>query len=233
MNCFIVGSLLSFASPLVRNQWQPMLTAHGEPCPLPIGVSPSETAWHLYLMPMIGDGGIDNVFRPKYGTNLLYAGKQLGPQLVCLLAMKTDPETDDTLSNLSDVTRIPDNIDNNIGGALSQVQAAMESRNIPADWVTSGMTYRFVMRAVLRACVFMTQLQCIRAVKTEFLDGTVTLSTQFGDLPQLAKNQLQAAAVYFNIDTTGVTAKTTLRTILKLAINSLPESLITMGGVSI
>jgi hypothetical protein len=45
--------------------------------------------------------------------------------------------------------------------------------------------------------------------------GGVSLSTTFGSLPQAVQNAIISAAQSFNISTSGLTASTTLRIILK------------------
>jgi len=130
------------------------------------------------------------------------------------------------------VTKIPDNLDNAIGGALTTVQNALETRKIPANWVTNVMTYRFVVRKVLAVFRFMQRFVGVTQVMSAFLSGTVTLDTTFADLSATNRQRLLDTAASLNLDTSGFTGASTLRQILKGVADQMDTGL-TLGRLAI
>lgn len=120
----------------------------------------------------------------------------------------------------ADLTAVPVNLDSQIGGALAAAQAAIEARNIPAGWMTSGMTWRFVIGIIGRIFQYV-QVFCRRQAQRFFASG-VTLDSTFGSLTQGQRNALSGAAVSMGLDVSGITGATTIRQALKIIADQIP-----------
>jgi hypothetical protein len=194
--------------------------------------------WHLYLVPVIGTGliigdpPVDDSRRPKYLTT--YACADYGMQPVMLCASFVDDATDTSLQANADVTRIPDNLDQQLSaGAVTAVQNALEARNLPALWVDTTMTYRQVLRTVGGFFAFMQRYAVIANTINPVLTGSVTLSTQYNQLPQAARNNLQETATSLGLSTTGLSGTNTLRQILKNIADQWGQRPIILGEITI
>src|ERR1700693_3954213 len=110
-------------------------------------------------MPITGTGTDADSRRPKYADTDLaghpWAAMDFGNEPIMLVATATNA----ALAAETDVTTIPLNLDQQIGAAVTTVQNKLESFNIPADWVTSTMTYRQVVRKVLQGFMFWQRAQ--------------------------------------------------------------------------
>lgn len=124
-----------------------------------------------------------------------------------LAGMRVTAAQHATIAADPEVTAIPANLSNNVGGALNATQNRLEAMNLPAGWVTSGTTWRQVLSRVIR------MLHLRRQVRTLFSDG-VTLDSTFNSLPAGKRAALVAAADRLNIDRSDLTGASTLREIL-------------------
>src|SRR5262249_1970453 len=102
-------------------------------------------AWHLYLIPVVGGGtSKTDIIKPDYipstSRRSLY---NYGKQKYGLVAADVTDSDDQALIARNDVTKIPDNLDQPVGSSLlGAVQKALESRNMPGNWITAITTYR-------------------------------------------------------------------------------------------
>lgn len=98
------------------------------------------------------------------------------------------------LQGLADVIMVPANIDTTLGaGQLTATRNALESKNIPADWVNTGDTYRSIIREIMGYFQFMQ-----RYTATTFFNpiaNGVSLDTTMGN-PAL--NNWQAMKTRWN-----------------------------------
>lgn len=179
--------------------------------------TPALGAWHLYVVPIVGTGnGLKDGNRPKYFDGRKYQALFFGQQRIALVAADVSDEMDTALQSNTDVVRLPDNLDQQIGAALATVQSRLESRNIPADWITGTTTYRTVLKTVIGIFTFMNRFPIITGDLSTFIDNNkVTLNTTWSQLPLLAQQRLAAVAKSMNLDTSSVTGATTLRQLLK------------------
>lgn len=171
-------------------------------------------AWHLYLLPVIGDGTRASPRKPKYLSSSWR--RDFGAQPIFLVATDISDADDTALVANADVRKIPDNLDSTVGaGNLATVQNDLESRNLPGAWVAANTTWRTIARAVMIYCLL---LQRYGAVANDYtnalLSGAVTLDTTFGSLPLQVRQNLQTAAEQLEFDTSGFTGASTLRQIL-------------------
>lgn len=176
-------------------------------------------------MPMVSDGTDTALVMPKY-ANLVSTGMwsciPFGNEGTCVLGADVTTADDTAISANPDVQSIPANLSANLSaGAVTQVQAALESRNIPAGWVTTSLTWRQVLRTVFTMALFMQRFTVYSVAK--FFQSGVTLSTTFGSLPAGIRSALNNAAQSFGFNTTGITGSTTIRAALKILGDQWPS----------
>lgn len=190
-----------------------------------------------YLMPLeqIGTGR-----GPKYlawrndptGLNVPWSLFDYGLINTCLVAADVTTQQHNSLIANSDVTAIPQNIDGNItAGALSSVRAALETLRIPGNWVTTGHTYRDLMRMVAGLFMFAQRLQGISG-RIIFPDN-INLDNTWGDIPVDWRQDLQATADSLGYDYSQVTTNTPIRTILKSLADQWGNQPFYIGGTQI
>jgi hypothetical protein len=174
-------------------------------------------ATQLYVMPITGTGTGADPRRPKYADTDLagtdWSAMDFGNEPVVLVAT----ETNAALGAEVDVTTIPLNLDQNLtAGAVTTVQNKLEAFNIPADWVSTSLTYRQVVR---RVCLgFQLWQRCQGLGLTTLFTGGVTLSTTFGSLPVGVRTTLQNAAVSLGLNTSSLTGASTIRQIINAIV---------------
>ena len=176
----------------------------------------------FYIMPAVGAGTRQDPRRGKYWTALQLhistsqtSEMDLGLQDTFLVAVENVNATDDTTMKAdTSVIAIP-TLTNTIGaGALTAVKASLESLDLPANWVTAGMTYATVLRFVAIFCQFLQRYNGLGGT-TQILGGTVTLDSTFGSLAAGVQSKLQQTAASFGFNTSGVNSSTTIRALLK------------------
>lgn len=194
-------------------------------------------AIRFYILPI---ETIDNGRGPKYlkwrlapaGLNVRWAAMDFGLEPVMLVWADVTGGQHTALSANADVISIPANIDNNItAGALNNVKAALEGLNIPAGWVTTGHTYRQVLRIVAGLFQFAQRFHGLHGER--LFGGGFTMETQFQDLPQAVRTKLIAAAESHDYDTSALSGASTVRQILKFLADQWDSEEIVMGGVVI
>jgi hypothetical protein len=172
----------------------------------------------IALVPMAGDEFSQVGAFPKYIGNGGIAGRwqalTYGKEPWALVAADVTPAERTFLVAQADAAVLPVNLDNNVGGALATVQAKLEAANIPADWVTSGMTWRFVFRVVVRIVLLMQRFAGAGAAVRLFV--TIGLDSTVGDIPIATRQRLVAAAQTFGLDTSGIGLAMTIRAALRI-----------------
>jgi len=195
----------------------------------------AHATWHLYVVAVIGAGTEQDDRRGKY-TDLAtsFSCTDYGFQPVMICAMDVSGANDTFINAQSDATRLPDNLDSTISaGALTVVQNALENRNIPAGWVTAGLTYRELLRTVDGFFAFMQRYLGVTGKKLPVFGGSVTLNTQFNDLSQTLKNELASTAQSLGLDTSQLSGTNTLRQILKNIADQWGQRSFVLGGITI
>lgn len=131
----------------------------------------------------------------------------------------------------SDVIALPANLDSSIGGQLAAVKAALESRHIPGEWLTSGMSYRTVLHAIGVLFMLAQRYHGLHALR--LIETGITLDNTLGDLPVAARQRLNATAQSIGLDTSAITLATTLRQALRSLVQQM-DSPIQLGlGVEV
>lgn len=154
-----------------------------------------------------------------------FAMMPFGAEPTALLAADVSAGQITTLQGLPDITLIPANLDNQLGGALGQVQTALEALNLPADNIVATWTYRQVLRGVIAIYLVSQRFEGLR--RARIFGGGITLTSTLGDLSTAARQSLQDAASQLGYDYSGLTLSSTLREVLKkLALQTRDVSLL-------
>lgn len=180
-------------------------------------------AKRFYIVPKSGDGLTkDTAFRPKYLDAIGgWAAMDLGLEPTMLVCGEVTNAQHTSINANADVIAVPQNLDTQVGANLATVQANLESVNIPADWITSGMTYRDVLRWITRLFVF--HQRAARLIGKFFAAG-FTLDSLIGDIPQEKRQQLNSVAQNLGIDTSAITLSTTVRQAFRILADQLPAA---------
>lgn len=183
----------------------------------------------VYIMPMITGGGKGGVARkPKY-TPTGWACIPYGSENVCIMSANVDAATHSTISSDAQVSALPTNLNNNLTtGAVNQAQTFFDNLNIPSQWVSTSITYTQLIRNTGRIFEI---AQCFEGSIGKLFVGGVTLSTQFQNLPTNVKSVLQNIAISRGWDTSGLTATSTVRQILKFMADQFTDPIQLLGVV--
>jgi len=198
-------------------------------------------AVRFYLMPTIDDGFgrlspkyISTLYNPAGGDVLkVRAGLMrygFNEEVYLAAADVTTPQHNALVAH-ADVTTVPANIDGNISaGALQAVKDALEVLRIPGNWVTTGHTYRQVLRTV--AGLFQFSKRHFALHNKILIPTANNMDHVWSDLPLAVRQELQATADALGYDYSGVTGSTPLRTILKSLADQWGSQPFDMGGVT-
>jgi hypothetical protein len=114
----------------------------------------------------------------------------------------------------ADVLSIPVNVDSALTvSARNTARTFLETYNIPAGWINTGMTYRAVLRTITAFFLYMQRV-------TGLLGHGITLPVGWADLtmtqvPADIRDAMTQAAASFGYDYSWVTGTTTVRQVLK------------------
>lgn len=159
-------------------------------------------------------------------TQFLY-----GPELTAMfIARDVDPAAHALMAAFPDCITVPD-LAQNVGAQRQAVENALEALNLPAGWVTTGMSYGSIVRFV---AIFFLFMQAFRGRGgSRLFTGGVTLQTQWGDLPAGVRTTLAETAQQLGLNTSGVTANTRIRAILKGLADQWPLVSIVAGEATL
>lgn len=161
----------------------------------------------FFLLPMEGAGTKADPRREKYIPALGVARAIVDHDDVAVVWADTSPAQEAVLVLNPDVFLVPA-LDQQI--ALTATQNALETFNIPAQWVTAGMTYREVLRGIIGMAQLIQRTQGL-GVKFRLagkLDRTI------GSLAANVQQVLADAADSMGLDRSNVTGATTVRSAL-------------------
>jgi len=193
-------------------------------------------AWHLYIIPAIGNGTKDDPRRPKYiqALGVEWSGMDYGFQPTFLAAADVDALQHAGLIAQPDCASLPDDLDAN--PSLTQVTAAqnfLETQHIPAGWITTALTWRQIGRIIIGLFLFMQRLSAFVGA-VEIINGiTVTLGTRFNELSLDRRRALVDAAASLNYDTSSLTATSTLREMLKAMADQWQGGSVSVGEITL
>lgn len=200
----------------------------------------AQTEMRYYVMPKIGDGlSPPTAFRPKYidpGSlsptwNVgAWQGMDYGLENVFVVALTLTPTDHTTLTAQPDVLAIPSPIANLVSAlALPTVKSKCEAANLPADWVTTSLTYQQVLSRILRIVSFM---QRFHGMFGRLFNAGVTLDTRINQLPVTARQDLNNAAISLGADTSTITGTTLIREALVIVGDQLFPGGLAFGGTT-
>lgn len=175
---------------------------------------------------------VAGTFSPKYfrvlsdgqltdGIAGWWTAINFGPEPFLLVKADVTNAEQTSISGNADVLTVPANIENNVGGGqgLTAARNGLESRNIPGSWVTSGMTWRTVLRFAAHYAL-LQQVFGRRAVARFF--QLYTLNTTMAQMTAAHRDRLREAAEELGVtDTSSITGSSTVRDVLRLLIGQM------------
>lgn len=201
-------------------------------------------ATRLYIVPVVGTGTKSNPRTPKYFTDgtitsTSWTANVYGFEPWAIVAADLSPADDTIIVNEPDAFALPFDLSPLLTAPqVTNVQAKLEAANIPSGWVNTSLTWTLVVRTVLGMFEFFQRYSGIYAkqtglVPTSLFTGGVTLDSTFGSLPSANQNALTGSAQSFGISTAGLTASTTMRTILKAMADNFQNQVYNFGSYTI
>jgi len=162
----------------------------------------------FFIVPIEGSGTKADPRRPKYIPALGVQWAMCDLDEAAIVWAATSPAQDTAVEANADATLIPalQTLVN-----VAQTQTALEALNIPAQWVTSAMTYRTVLRVVVGIAQFIQRTDGLGQKLT--LAGRLDLT--MAQIPVAIRDALIAAADSMNIDRSEITGTTTVREALR------------------
>lgn len=119
-----------------------------------------------------------------------------------------------SLAANADVLSVPVNVDQTLNtNAVTTAVTFLENYNIPAGWITTGLTNRTVLRTVTAFFLF---FQRVTAILGRNIDLPANwLNYQIQNISAEIRNAMAQAADELDFDYSAVTGTTTMRQILK------------------
>lgn len=182
-----------------------------------------------YLIPATGTGlTLATARRPKYldafagsaalaGMQFLYYGQL---QTVLVNLPNVDQATHDALTANADVIAFPLNLSAQAGGNLAAVTAALESVKVPSEWVQTTTTYAVILSRIQKLFLFCQRFQ--GRFKHSLFEAIWNNDVQLQQLPGAVLADMQAAAESLGLDTSGISASTTLRDAVGIMSQRMP-----------
>lgn len=164
----------------------------------------------FFIVPIVGTGTRADPFLPKYipALGVPWQWRDL-PRNWGVVWADASPAQESTVGANADAIVVPP-LDNTI--ALTATQNALEALNVPAQWLTSGMTYRTVLRVIVGMANFAERCDGMGLQLTLAGNLDKTLSQFSAQTRQI----LADAADSLGLDRTGITGTTTVRETLRI-----------------
>lgn len=165
----------------------------------------------IFVVPIAGTGQRTDPYRPKYVKDLPVRWLWVATPLDWGIAWAdATPAQEAAIGANADAIVIPA-LDGTV--ALAATKSALEGLNVPAQWVTAGMTYRTVCRVVVgMACLIQG---CDGLGQKIALAGN--LDKTLAQFSQAVRDNLAAASDSLGLDRSAVTGTTTLREAIRIA----------------
>lgn len=186
------------------------------------------------LVPCIRNGeAIPNSRCPKYfaGSGVEWSLMDYGLIPICLIAADVTTAQHNSVSAQPDVVSIPQNLDSQIGANLATVRSRIEQLRIPGNWAQATDTYRTLLRMIGGLFQFAQRHHGLH--NQIIVPDNINLNQTWGDLPLAWRQNLAATAASFDYDTSGVTASTPIRTILKALADAWGSTPLLIGNTEI
>lgn len=188
-------------------------------------------AIRFYIIPEIGTGLDGDDRRPKYvgpeaTPHIDWNGMQYANEAIYLVRANVSAAEHTSISGQADVLSAPENLQDTVGGALANLQSKLEAVNIPANWVTSGMTYATVIRWIAKLFWVLCRFQGMHFgtfFESEDLDTLVSA------IPAQKRSNLNLAAQSLGLNTGDIQGTDTLRVALKKLTDQVTTDML-IGG---
>lgn len=193
-------------------------------------------AFRFYLVPTMGAGTFADPRGPRYFINNAVAGPwsamDYGLEPWMIVGANLSATDEANLIGQPDVFALPVNLDQTLTAEqVATVQAKLDAINMPSAWVSTTNTWRQVAKAVMGVMAFMQRVSV--GYQAALFSGSVSLGTTYSQLPLAVRNELQAAANSFNLDTSGMTGATTIRQMLRQVGQQLETAAYTFTGLTL
>lgn len=191
----------------------------------------------LYFVPLVEivrDGEpIPNSRCPKYfyGSGVEWSLIDYGLIAVCLIAADVSTAQHNAVAAQADVIAIPQNLDNQIGVNLAAVRSRVEQLRIPGNWAQAANTYRELLRMIGGLFQFAQRHHGLH--NQVIVPENINLDQTWSNLPLVWRQNLAETAASFGYDTSGVTASTPIRAILKALSDAWGDAPLLIGSVEI
>ncbi len=188
-----------------------------------------------YVIPKSGDGlTAATAFAPKYCRSLsadgitTAASMDYGREALFVIgANLTSAEIASLIAN-PDVLAIPPLANLVAAGAVANVQNKLEAVNLPADWVTSLLTWQQVLARVLRLVVLM---QRFNGFFGRLFATGITLDSRINQIPATPRAALNQAAQSLGADTSTILGTILIRAALVIVADQLYPAGLPFGDV--
>lgn len=144
----------------------------------------------------------------------------------CIVSVNCTDAQHDQLNAISDTLRFPLDLDNNITtNAIDSARPFLEFIGFPADWINTTLTYKQVLRRLVKFCMISQEF------KGRFLGRLVGLDETLDTLvSELSVNKINRfKVIYDNRGLTYPAGTDTLRDVL----NKLVENYVSNKGISL
>lgn len=187
-----------------------------------------------YLVPVAGTGTREDPRTVTHGDLLgrLWSGSMImGLEPFALVMIRDiDQAGIDELAADAAVIAVPPLNVTVTAGSLATVKAQLEAFNIPAGWVTAGMPFATIVRAVAAYVQLHQRYEGLNAAR--LLGAGITLDTRINQLSAGVQQKMATLADSFGFDRSGIVGTTTLRNALKQLLDQWAGSLL-IGGESV
>ena len=148
-----------------------------------------------------------------------YSMRYYGLNNVCLASVDVTNAEHTLLSAQIDVLAFPEDIEQNLTqSAINNATPQLEAFNIPTDWITTSLTYKRVLRRIVR--MFNVFVRLHRMHSEKIFDEGFSLDSEFSTFSAATKDNLRNIAAEFNIDLTGQSGTTKAREIIQLLMTA-------------
>lgn len=133
----------------------------------------------------------------------------------CVICAEMSTAQHNALVANADVLALPANLDSTYTVATrNAARTFLEQYNIPAGWISTGMTYRISLRIVSALFLYMQRVSTIIGHSLTLPDGWLDLTVS--QIPAEIRDAMAQAASEQGFDYSSVTGSTTVRAVLKV-----------------
>lgn len=178
---------------------------------------PAQAEFRVYLVPVVTDGNGSRA--PKYFSDGAivprgWSGVYYGIENWALVGANLSAADDAVVVGAADGFGLPYDLTQTLtAGQVAAVSTRLEAAKIPAQWVTTSLTWRQVLRTTIGMSMILQRLSGVNA--TNFF-GVTTLDGTISALPAGVRTDLLAVADAFGLDRSGITGTTTIRQALMI-----------------